>query len=223
MAEVVMRGSVTDLWYNEKTNEKIFGTPGSLPRSASNWVEFVPREFSVPAHGSGKVKVVITTPLDASGGYYAVLFVESKPELARAATAEQKAVYTNMRLGALILLSADGTENYSIEVTDAKLTPPNQNQTLGLEFQLANHSNSHIFPKVTLAILNSKKDLIARAEAEPKRFFPDQKDALSVRWPGALRAGDYTAILTIVYGKDKVYTQEFPFAATSPEQNLAAK
>jgi len=221
-APVVMRNTVTDLWYDQKTNEKVFGPPGSLPRSASNWVEFVPRDFIVPAHGTGKVKVVVTPPPGAAGGYYAVLFVESKPELSRAATSEQKAVYTNMRLGALILLNAEGTEIYSIAVTDAKFTPPSVNQNLMLEFQLANNSNSHIFPQVTLAILNTNKDLVARAEADPKRFFPGQKGSMSVSWPGSLPSGDYTAILTVVYGMDKVYTQEFPFSLNA-EQHLAVK
>lgn len=219
---VAMRTTVTDLWYNEKTNEKVFGPPGSLPHSASNWIEFVPRNFTVPAHGTGKVNVVITPPPGAAGGYYAVLFVESKPELARAATSEQKAVFTNMRLGALILLSADGTENYSIEVTDPKFTPPSGNQNLELEFQLANNSNSHIFPQVTLAILNADKRLVARAETEPKRFFPGQKDSVKISWPGSLPGGDYTGVLTVVYGKDKVYTQDFPFTLSS-ERHLAAK
>ena len=215
---VVMRTTVMDLWYNEKTNEKVFGTPGSLPRSASNWIEFVPRNFTVAAHGTGKVKVVVTPAQAVSGGYYAVLFVESKPELAQAATAERKAVYSNLRLGALILLSADGTENYKIEVSDAKLTPPAPNHNLELQFQLANKSNSHIFPQAKLAILNAHKQLVGRAESEPKRFFPDQKNAMSVSWPGSLPAGDYVAILTLVYGKDKVYTQEFPFTLSSPQE-----
>lgn len=218
---VVMRTSVMDLWYNEKTNEKVFGPPGSLPRSASNWIEFVPRNFTAPAHGTGKVKVVITPSPSATGGYYAVLFVESKPELARAATSEQKAVYTNMRLGALILLSADSAENYNIEVTDAKFTPPSRNQNLELEFQIANKSNSHIFPQVRLAILNANKELVARAESEPRRFFPDQKDSMKVSWPGSLPGGDYMAILTVVYGKDKVYTQDFPFTLSREQQGAA--
>ncbi len=218
---VVMRTSVMDLWYNQKTNEKVFGPPGSLPRSASDWIEFVPRNFAVPAHATGKVKVVITPPRGATGGYYAVLFAESKPELARAATSERKAVYTNMRLGALILLSADGTENYNIEVTDAKFTPPSRNQNLELELQLANKSNSHIFPRVRLAILNANKELVARAESEPRRFFPDQKDSMKVSWPGSLPDGDYMAILTVVYGKDKIYTQEVRFSVGQNQQKAA--
>src|SRR5207253_2092365 len=38
---VPMRGSVTDLWFDPKTNEKTFGAPGTSPHSAANWITFV--------------------------------------------------------------------------------------------------------------------------------------------------------------------------------------
>jgi len=76
---IPMRASVMDLWFDQKTNEKVFGAPGTSPHSAANWVAFVPPTFTVPAHGTGKVKVVITPPAEAAGGSYAVLFVESNP------------------------------------------------------------------------------------------------------------------------------------------------
>jgi hypothetical protein len=74
---VLMRGLSMDFWYNEK-NEKIFSPPGTLPHSASNWVEFVPRTFTAPAQGSAKVKMIVTPPANATGSYYSVAFVESK-------------------------------------------------------------------------------------------------------------------------------------------------
>ena len=210
-----MRVIVTDLWYNEK-NEKVFASPGSTPRSAANWIEFLPRQFTVPANGAAKVKVVVTPPLQASGGYYAVIFAESKPELAQAATKESKAVYTNIRLGSLILLSAENTEHYGIEVSNAQFTLPEANRTMKLDFALSNNSNAHIFPETRLAILNARHELIAKAEGETKRFLPQQKDSLSVSWAGTLPAGSYTAILTVGYGQDKLYTQEYPFTVTAP-------
>src|SRR5215831_14142098 len=54
----VMRASITDLWYNEK-KEKLFNPAGSSPRSAANWMEIVPPQITVPAGGTGKVKVVV--------------------------------------------------------------------------------------------------------------------------------------------------------------------
>jgi hypothetical protein len=206
---VAMRGSVMDLWYDPSTNLKTFGTPGALPRSAANWVTFVPPTFSVPAHGTGKVKVMVTPPAEATGGSYAVLFVESKPELVQA-SADSKPIYTNLRLGALMLLTAAGSEDFRVAITDTRLTPPTANRNLELTFDLANLGNVHIFPESHLTIMNARKQVIARADGEVRRFFPGQKDSLKLTWAGALPAGDYAAILTVSYGGNKVYTQTLP-------------
>src|SRR5205807_6119351 len=77
---VDMHVEITDFWYNEK-NEKVFSSPGTSPRSAANWIQFVPDHFEVAAHGSQKMKAIVTPPTDAKGGYYAVLCVQSKPQL----------------------------------------------------------------------------------------------------------------------------------------------
>jgi hypothetical protein len=210
-----MRANITDLWYNDQ-NEKIFNAPGSSVRSAANWMEVVPPQITVPAGGSEKVRVVVTPPLQASGGYYATVFLESKPELAQAATAERRAVFANIRLGSLILLSAENTEQYGVEISDAHLTPPAANRTLKLDFLLSNKSNAHIFPEAKLAILNARHELAGKAEGEVRRFFPQQQDRLSVSWAGTLPAGNYTAILTVAYGPDKIETKEFSFAVGEP-------
>jgi len=213
---VVMRTTVTDFWYNEK-NEKIFGPPGTLPRSASDWIEFLPRNFTVPAHGANKVKVTITPPFDVAGGYYAVLFLESKPELVKEATAQNKALYANIRLGSLILLTAAKTAHESIGISEATLSPPAANQNLNLKFLLANNSNTHLFPQPRIAVLNARNEVVARAESESRRFLPGQKDWIEVPWAGVLPPGNYKAILTVLYGQDKLYTQELPFTVTSSE------
>jgi len=208
---IPMRASVMDLWYDTATNEKIFGTPGSLPHSASNWITFVPPTFTLPAHGTGKVKAVVTPPADSSGGSYAVLFLESKPELAPDATPGGKPIYANVRLGALILLSAEATETFHIDVTQVTLTPPTATRGLEVAFQVENTSNTHVFPEARLVLLDADRHPVARSDAEAKRFFPGQKDAMKVTWNGTLPAGDYTGVLTIRYGKDQVYTQLLPF------------
>jgi hypothetical protein len=206
---VAMRGSVMDLWYDAETNLKKFGIPGTLPHSAANWITFVPPTFTVPAHGAGKVKVVVTPPADAKGGSYAVLFVESKPALVQA-TADSKPIYTNLRLGALVLLSAAGSEDYRVAIGNMRLTPPSASRNLELTFDLANAGNVHIFPEAHLTIVNAGKQVVGRTDAEARRFFPGQKDSLKLTWPGDLPAGDYSAIVTVCYGDNRVYTETVP-------------
>jgi hypothetical protein len=207
---VYMRITVTDLWYNEK-NEKVFGPPGSSPRSAANWFEVVPRQIEVPAQGVGKVKVLVTPPLNTSGGYYAVVFLESKPEPLNVTTKEGKGVYTSLRLGCLVLLSAEHTQTYVAEVSSAQVTPPSGTRALQVDYVLANKGNTHLFPKPAVAIFKSGKELVGKAEGDTKRFFPGQKNSMTVSWAGSLPPGSYTAVLTIQYGEDKIYTQDLPF------------
>jgi hypothetical protein len=63
-------------------------------------------------------------------------------------------------------------------------------------------------------VLKQRNEIVAKAEGEIKRFLPGQKDRLSLSWGGTLPPGDYTALLTMVYGDDKIYNQSFPFTVT---------
>jgi hypothetical protein len=214
-APIQMRGTVTDFWYNER-NEKTFDPTSSSPQSAASWMEVVPRTFTVQPKSDFKVKVIVTPPANVSpGGHYAAVFIESKPELTQAATAERKAVFTNMKLGSLVLLNAENTATYDVTVANAVLTPPNSSRGLKVDALIENKSNTHIFPQVQLTVLNEKNELIAKAQGEIRRFLPLQKDHVSVTWDGQLPAGNYNAILTLIYGDGKVRTQDFKFKVPS--------
>lgn len=207
---VEMSVEVADFWYNEK-NEKVFPAPGTAPRSAANWIQFVPERFEVPAHGAQKMKAIITPPSDARGGYYAVLFVESKPQLSFTKASGQ-GVFTNMRLGCLVLLDADKTEDFKIELSNVKIIPPSATQRLELNFELLNAGNTHIFPVARLAVLDAEKKLVAKAQTEEKRFLPGQKDGMHVTWAGSLPIGNYTAVLSVTYGEDRIETRQMTFS-----------
>ena len=209
---VEMSVQIADFWYNEK-NEKVFPTPGSSPRSAANWIQFVPEHFEVPVHGSQKMRAIVTPPSDAKGGYYAVLFVQSKPQLSFTKSNGQ-GVYTNMRLGCLVLLAADKTENLKVELSDVRVSPPSATQGLDLSFDLLNDSNSHVFPVARVAIVDAEKKLVAKAQSLEKRYLPGQKDSMHVNWTGSLPAGNYTAILTVTYGEDRIETRQVPFSVS---------
>lgn len=207
---IAIRTSVTDLWYND-ANEKTFGPAGSSPHSAANWIQFVPRIVTVDAKSSAKLTAFVTPPAIARGGYYAVVFVESKPELAQPATPAAQPVYANIRLGALMLLTAAGTDEYGVHLSKVSLTPPTDSENLKLAVTIANDSNTHIFPQATLAIFNAAKQLVAKAQASEKRYLPGQTDTLTMTWSGKLPPGEYEGVLTVVYGGTQVQTRSLPF------------
>lgn len=209
-APVELHVQVTDLWYNDK-NEKIFSAPGTSPRSAANWIQFVPERFEIAAGESKMMKAIITPPVDARGGYYAVLFVESKPIASNNHTDDGKRIFTNMRIGSLVLLTAKGTEQYDVKLEGLNLAPPSDNQGLKLSFSVDNQSNTHVFPQAHLAILSPDRKLMGKAESEMKRFLPGQKDKMQVEWNGDLNPGDYTAVLSLVYANTRVETRQITF------------
>jgi len=207
---VELHVQITDLWYNSK-NEKTFEAPGTSPRSAANWIQFVPERFTVAAGRSQKMRAVITPPVDARGGYYAVLFVESKPVATNKQTEDGKRVFANMRIGCLVLLTAKNTETFNVNLNDLKLVPPGENKGLSLTFAVDNQSNTHVFPQAKLAILSPEHKLLGKSESEFKRFLPGQKDLMKVDWNGELKQGDYSAVLSLVYGGTHVETRQIAF------------
>jgi len=206
---VDMSVEITDFWYDEK-NEKIFSSPGTSPRSAANWIQFVPDRFEVGAHGTQKMKAIVTPPADAKGGYYAVLFVQSKPQLSFPKN-DGKGVFTSMRIGCLVLLRAESTEEYKVELSDVKVTPPADTHGLTVDFNLKNSSNTHVFPVARVAVLDANRKLVGKGEGDEKRFLPGQKNSMHVEWAGKLPPGAYTALLTIAYGEDRIETQQIAF------------
>src|SRR5712691_6034709 len=72
-----LRCSLGDFWYGEN-NERIDGLPGTLPRSASPWVQFSPTELVIEPNSSATVNAVITIPQTAAGGYYTTPIFEAE-------------------------------------------------------------------------------------------------------------------------------------------------
>lgn len=208
-APVDMQVEITDFWYDEK-NEKVFSSPGTSPRSAANWIQFVPDHFEVAAHGTQKMKAIITPPADAKGGYYAVLFVRSKPQLSFP-KANGEGVSTSMRIGCLVLLRAEKTAEYKIELSNVKVASPADAHGLTVDFDLLNAGNAHVFPLARVAVLDTNRKMVAKAESEAKRFLPGQKNSIHVEWAGKLPAGNYTALLTVAYGEDLIETRQITF------------
>jgi len=207
---VEMGVEITDFWYDEN-NEKVFSPPGTSPRSAANWIQFTPEKFDVRPGAAQKMKAVVTPPSDARGGYYAALFVDSKPQLSFRKTSSGSPVYTRMRVGCLVLLQAESTEQIKLDVRSATLTPPSASHALQLRVPLANNSNTHVFAQPTLAILDPDHKLVAKAQGDMKRLLPGQKDELSIEWAGDLKPGKYSGVLNVSYGNDGIQTQVIPF------------
>lgn len=197
------RLSVGDYWRDDN-NKRMDGRPGTLPRSASLWVQFSPPELVVEAGASATVKAIISVPVTASGGYYTSPIFEAEAA-DRASEAVQKpgtvTASVMIRVNGLIMLTTEDNAEYHIEVLGGQITPPTPSSELQLSLDLRNRSTAHVRLHGVLAIFDFAGKLAGRGKIEEQRYMPGQRNMLSAPWAGELAPGRYTAVVTFSYDR----------------------
>jgi hypothetical protein len=201
------RCSVADMGYDEN-HKRINARAGSLPRSASSWVAFSPTEIIVEPHSSQVVKILVTVPLSAAGGYYSVPVFEATPVdpvLAAASTIPVKVSTAHATIGVrfngLMMFTTVDAAEYNIEIVGGKITPPTISTELGLQLDIRNRGNAHARVRGTFAILNASAALAGRGTIKEVRYLPEQRKMLDTSWAGELPPGRYTAVITLSYDR----------------------
>jgi hypothetical protein len=189
---------VSDYWYDAQTNARLTGRPGTLPRSASLWVQFAPEDVIVEPNSSSTVRAIISVPKDASGGYYTIPFFEGEP-------VEKPGVKAGanfaVRLGGLLMLATEGASDYAVEVKDGKVQPPTGSSELEIQLDIQNHGTSHVRLRGMFAILDANGKLVGRGRNEEKAYLPGQRDIYKAPWGDDLPPGHYTAVVTLTYDR----------------------
>jgi hypothetical protein len=215
------RCSVSDYWY-DVNNQRVTGRPGTLPRSASPWVQFSPAEVVVEPHGQATVRAVITVPQTAAGGYYTMPVFEATPvETAASDTSSSSGVTATASIGfrfrGLMMLTTEDAAEYNVEITAGSVRPPTASAPLALELDVRNLSTTHARVRGSFTLLDSSGATAGRGRIQEKRFMPGQRAAYGAEWTGELSAGRYTAVVTLSY--DRVGSEpatlvyELPFEA----------
>jgi hypothetical protein len=195
------RCAVNDMWYDAQNN-RVNGRPGTLPRSASLWIQFTPSEITIEPNSSATVKAVITVPRDAAGSFYAVPVFEGMP--IEKATITQTNVSTasiGIKFRGLMMFTTDEGSEYNIEIMDGKVLPPTTSSELELNLDLRNRGTAHAHVRGAFAILNASGALAGRGNIEGKRFLPSQRNLIKSKWAGELPPGKYTCLVTLSYNR----------------------
>ena len=196
-----VRCSVGDYWYDERTNARVDGRAGTLPRSASSWVQFSPPEVVVEPRGAAVVKAVISIPQAAAGGFYTTPTFDIEAADAPAGAGREgtasAAVLVNFR--GLLMLSTTGGAEYNVEITGGRVTPPTAASPLGVSLGVRNRSTAHVNLRGQFAVLNAEGGFAGRGKIDEQRFMPGQRNELGAAWANELAPGRYTAVVTLTY------------------------
>ena len=167
-----------------------FPASGSTSWSCTQWVTVVPQEVDIPAGKIREVRVSVTAPEEAKGGYYAMVFFESSPSYL------EKGVGINFRIGAFTQVTIPNTQVYQ-----AKLADLSMGAQRGLQLALFNEGNVLIRPKGRVKVLNARREKVAHVEFNPQRLGVLPKTARMFHTTmGNLAAGDYHLRAEIDYG-----------------------
>jgi hypothetical protein len=208
--------SVIDYWY-DANNRRLTGRPGTLPRSASPWVQFSPAQVIVEPRGSATVKATITVPLGAEGGYYTMPVFEAMPVRSgnTPASAGEATASIGVRFRGLVMLATEDANEYNVEIMGGKLSPPTASAPLEMDLEVRNRGTVHARVRGAFAILDEKGVLAGRGQVEGERFLPGQRNRMRVPWAGELPPGRYTAVVTLSYDRvglePETLVYELPF------------
>lgn len=191
--------SVEDYW-NDASNTRVTGRAGTLPHSAAAWVQFSSVEIKVEPGTSSIITVLISVPLTATGGNYAMCFFRGDPvdEVTRDANSSANIA---IRLGAPLLLSVEGASVYDVAVLATRVSAPTSNSEFEADLEVINRGDAHARLDGMFAILDASGRLAGRGRVEEKRYFPGQHDTSRIRWAGELAPGAYTIVVSLRYDR----------------------
>jgi hypothetical protein len=211
-----VRCSVSDYWYDEH-NQRITARAGTLPHSASSWVQFTPSEIIIEPHSSGSVNAIVTVPQGATGGYYTVPIFETEPADVSPQSAGTAQATLKIRLEGLLLLTTEAVTEYNVEVMGGQISPPTTSSPLEMSLDLRNRSTAHARVRGVFALLDASGRLAGRGTIEEKRYMPGQRNSSKTSWAGELAPGRYTALITLSYPRagmePATLVYEIPFEA----------
>jgi hypothetical protein len=203
-----------DMWYDE-LNQRVTARAGTMPRSASMWIQFTPAEIVIEPNSASVVKATITVPQNATGSFYTVPVFEGLPDKPVLASAGSSIASIGIRFRGLVMLTTETGAEYNVEIMGSKITPPGAASELELALDIRNRGTAHAKLRGAFAILDSTGKLAGRGTIDEKKLLPSQRNIIKGRWAGGLKPGDYTCIVTLSYnraGLDPVsFVQETPF------------
>ncbi len=205
--EIAVKVYLQDWFYKDSgAGEKEFLPVGSLPLSASNWINFSPAETPLKPFSRATVRYTITVPQDVKGGYYSLLFFETL--IGTTVDEEGASVNIAARLGASFFIEVKGTVDRKGEIQSLELRAPEGNKPLEIETTFHNTGNVDISLTGNLLIMDSEGKIQGRGSLETIYTFPGGVATRETEWFGRLPKGTHQVVLTYSLGKGQSLVEE---------------
>ncbi|KPJ49170.1 hypothetical protein AMJ40_06140 [candidate division TA06 bacterium DG_26] len=192
-----------------------YAEPGSLNRSASTWIEMSSREFVMNPAEKRKVKLRLTIPGNAHGGYYSAIILEPLPI---SAIAQRRTLVHTVRMVSLIELTVEGRSRLREEAVVSDLHIARRSSGRGLTFTatVENRGDLHVRGKGSLIIKSKHGARIEDIALEAGRgtVLPEGSRDFYAVLNKQLSPGEYVAETVVNYGARGRAVSRIPFSVT---------
>ena len=172
---------------------------GSTPWSMGDSIKVGPTEFDIPAGKETMVRYVINLPKDAKGGRYGVIFFES---VAPPAEFHKVGANVNVRLGTVMLVTAQGTEMRKVKLKEIKIETPNKDNPLKISCTVFNEGNVIARPNGMVKFIDAAKAVVAEVPINKDKggVLPNTARTYFTDYREGLKKGVYYAQVVLDYG-----------------------
>ncbi len=179
---------------------KDFLPAGTAAASASTWVTYAPREFTIPPFGIQKIDYSIAVPQDDKGGHYGVLFFEKSSAPAQ----NEKGLTIITRVGCLFFLEAKDRAKTAV-LEDLNST------SSAVTGHFNNKSDAILIPRITYYFMQEGELVVDRGELKKLYVPPGASASWSIPLSKDLSAGHYTLVVNADLDEGDVVVQEVGF------------
>jgi len=185
----------------------VFLAPGTLPRSAAQWITVQPLSFNLSPKEAREVHYSVRVPQDVQPGtYWAMLFFNSGPT-GKTEETQGVGVRVHIRVGHIIYVNI-GEITYSGRVEGMRYLPPSPKNPPEVRVKFHNTGNGLLRLNGYVELRDAKGQTVARGEIKNAASLPGFSYELAAELASPPPSGDYVALVMLDYGGEKVIVGE---------------
>lgn len=188
-------------WSFDPAGQFIFADPGTLQRSASNWLSVEASTIELGPNETTLLPYTIAVPTDAAPGtHWAVIFAESEPTDPEPG---QAAASISVRVGHIVYVNVPSLESTGAIVGMFGSPPGSSTGAYTVIAQYANTGNAAQGVEGTFTLRDEQGQNVIEVQIERSVVLPGVDRAFQINVVGPLPAGNYTALVVLNYGSDE--------------------
>lgn len=202
-APIVVRARIADFDVDESGGMRLLAA-GSLPATLAGCIRFEPESFSLPAGGSGAIRVTLTLPSEGPPTRWGVLLSEVRPAVPRSVELGPRAFG---ELGTTFYLSSVPSAKAGAELIGMRIEPAGPD-SVAVSVRVRNPGDRQVHISGEMSLADSSGGSRLREKLSSGVVLPGRDRDLVWIGPARLDAGPLRATATLDIGQPELLVGE---------------